>query len=384
VKPLAPKDIILFLSLILLFNPNADFSSMRHLLLFIILLLLIAPVAQAQVRAPKYANEFLSIGIGARALGMANTQVALTNDVTAAYWNPAGLLLSPHKYEVSLMHNEMFAGGAQYDYAGFSTPIDSISHLAFSVVRFGTDNIANTLNLFDANGAIDYTRISFFSVADYAFLASYARKVSWLPGLRLGGNVKVIHRNAGGFASGWGFGLDLGAQLERGPWKFGLAARDVTGTFTVFSINTEQLYQVYQQTGNTLVQNSTEVALPRLIAGTARRFTWGSNRAFGALAALDFDITFDGKRNVPIRTSLVSIDPHVGLELDYRQLVFVRAGAGSIQQLKNFDQSTYTTFQPNFGLGFRISKFSVDYALTNIGNQAEALYSNIFSVKLGF
>jgi hypothetical protein len=356
---------------------------MKHFFLCIHFFLLSCPLVRAQVSAPKYANEFLSIGIGARALGMANTQVALSNDVTAAYWNPAGLLLSPHRYEVSLMHNEMFAGGAQYDYVGFATPLDSVSHLALSVIRFGTDNIANTLNLFDANGAIDYSRISFFSVADYAFMASYARRVSWLKDLRLGGSVKIIHRNAGSFASGWGFGFDLGAQLERGPWKFGLAARDVTGTFTVFSINTEELYQVYQQTGNTLVQNSTEVALPRLIAGTARRFAWGKNGQFGLLAALDLDITFDGKRNVPIRTSLISIDPHVGLEIDYRQTVLIRAGAGSIQQLKNFDQTTYTTFQPNFGLGIRINKFTIDYALTNIGNTAEALYSNVFSVKLG-
>lgn len=357
---------------------------MKSLYKCLLFLLLVCPPTQAQISAPKYANEFLSIGIGARALGMANTQVALTNDVTAAYWNPAGLLLCPHRYEVALMHNELFAGGAQYDYAGFTTPLDSASHLALSVIRFGTDNIANTLNLFDANGAIDYSRISFFSVADYALLASYARRMPWLQGMRLGGSVKVIYRNVGSFANAWGFGFDLGAQLDRGPWKFGLAARDVTGTFTVFSINTEELYRVYQQTGNTLVQNATEVALPRLIAGTARRFTWGKDGMFGILAALDLDITFDGKRNVPIRTRLVSVDPHVGLELDYRQTVLIRAGAGSIQQLKNFDQTTYTTFQPNFGLGVRIAKFSVDYALTNIGNQAEALYANVFSVKLGF
>jgi hypothetical protein len=342
--------------------------------------------ASAQIKAPKYANEFLAIGIGARALGMGNTQVALTNDVTSAYWNPAGLLNIRNKYEVSLMHNELFAGGAQYDYAGFATPIDSVSHLAFSLVRFGTDNIANTLNLFDANGAIDYSRISFFSVADYAFFASYARKMSWLPGLRVGGSVKVIYRNVGSFANGWGFGFDIGAQLERGKWKFGLAARDVTGTFTVFSINTDQLYQTYLQTGNELVQTSTEVALPRLIAGTARQFDLFSigGRSLTLLAALDLDITFDGKRNVPIKTNLASIDPHAGLELGYNQVVFLRLGAGSIQQLKNFDQTTYTTFQPNCGLGLKISRFSIDYALTNMGSRSDALYSNVFSVKVGF
>src|SRR5690606_32380927 len=47
--------------------------------------------AQAQ-DAPKYSNEFLAIGVGARSLGMGYAQVAAANDVTAGYWNPAGLL----------------------------------------------------------------------------------------------------------------------------------------------------------------------------------------------------------------------------------------------------------------------------------------------------
>jgi hypothetical protein len=40
---------------------------------------------------PKYVNEFLSIGVGARALGMSQAQIVSANDVTAGYWNPAGL-----------------------------------------------------------------------------------------------------------------------------------------------------------------------------------------------------------------------------------------------------------------------------------------------------
>ena len=42
--------------------------------------------------APKYSNEFLAVGVGARALGMGNAFTAVTNDVTSGYWNPAGLL----------------------------------------------------------------------------------------------------------------------------------------------------------------------------------------------------------------------------------------------------------------------------------------------------
>ena len=44
---------------------------------------------EESTNAPKYSNEFLQIGVGARALGMGNSLVAGVNDVTAAYWNPA-------------------------------------------------------------------------------------------------------------------------------------------------------------------------------------------------------------------------------------------------------------------------------------------------------
>ena len=45
-----------------------------------------------QIETPKYVNEYLAIGVGARALAMGNSQTELVNDATAGYWNPAGLL----------------------------------------------------------------------------------------------------------------------------------------------------------------------------------------------------------------------------------------------------------------------------------------------------
>jgi hypothetical protein len=323
----------------------------------------------------------LSIGVGARALGMSNVQVATVNDVTAAYWNPAGLLNMKNKHEVALMHSEYFAGIAKYDYGAVATRLDTQSVLAFSIIRFGVDDIPDTRFLYDASGALNYSNIRYFSAADYAFMLSYARKTSYIPGMQLGANFKVIHRTVGEFANAWGFGLDAGAQYERKKWKFGLMARDITTTFNAWSHNTALVQDVYIATGNDIPQNSIEVTLPKAVLGVARQFK--IHKKVGLLTAIDFVNTFDGKRNVLIKTGVISMDPMAGFEIDYNKIIFLRFGAGNIQKIKDFDKGYVTKFQPNFGVGIRISKLYIDYALTDIGNQAESLYSNVFSLKLG-
>ncbi|HNA59388.1 MAG TPA: hypothetical protein PLJ43_14750, partial [Chitinophagales bacterium] len=70
--------------------------------------------AHTQTTAPKYSNEFLSIGVSAQALGMSNSVVAGVNDVTSAYWNPAGLMLVEPDIQLGAMHAEYFAGIAKY------------------------------------------------------------------------------------------------------------------------------------------------------------------------------------------------------------------------------------------------------------------------------
>jgi hypothetical protein len=350
---------------------------------FLLLFLLFFEVFQTlgQITAPKYSNEFLSIGVGARAFGMSNVHTAIANDVTSAYWNPAGLLNIRSKYEVALMHSEYFAGIAKYDYAGFATPIDSQSVIALSVIRFGVDDIPDTRFLFDDAGNLDYNRLEYFGAVDYAFLLSYARKSNLIPGLKLGANFKVINRIVGKFANAWGFGMDAGAQYQRKGWLLGVMARDVTTTFNAWTHNTELVKDVYSKTGNEIPDNSIEITLPKLILGVAKYFP--IKEKFGILAAADLDMTFDGKRNVLIKSKLTSIDPHIGIEADYKKIVYLRLGLGNIQQIKDFDDKKYTSFQPNFGIGIRISnRFFIDYALTDIGNAAEALYSNVFSLKV--
>lgn len=330
---------------------------------------------------PKYSNEFLSVGVGARAFGMSHAVVATSVDVTAGYWNPAGLTGLQRDADIGLMHAEYFAGIAKYDYAGFAIRIDEQSAGAFSLIRFGVDDIPNTLELIDNDGNIRYDRISTFSAADYGFLFSYAR-ASKITGLSYGGNVKLIYRKTGDFASAWGFGFDAASRYILNRWAFGANIRDVTSTFNIWNFNTADLEEVFINTGNEIPQNSLELTMPRMILGAARSFRLHDK--FNLLAELDADITLDGKRNVLVRTAVFSIDPHLGLEVDYMRLVFLRLGMGNMQLVPDFNRKNAFDFQPSLGIGIHWKNFTVDYALTDISDQSIALYSNIFSLKYSF
>jgi len=336
----------------------------------------------AQDKTPKYSNEFLALGIGGRAMAMANTQVAITDDVTSSYWNPAGLLLIKNNYEGSIMHAAYFAGIANYDYLGFATPIDSLSHIGATIIRFAVDDIPDTRYLYDANGAINYDNIRFFTAADYAFILSYARQIPAMKNLQIGGNIKVIHRKVGEFASAWGFGIDAGAQLWLKKWRFGIMFRDAFGTFNAWSHNAELVEDVYAQTGNIIPQNSVEITLPRVIIGLGHEFR--IKEKFGILPALDFDLTFDGKRNVALSSDPISLDPRIGIEFDYSRIAFLRFGVNNFQKIKDFDGTNYISYQPTFGLGIKFKVFTVDYAFLDIGDQSESLYSHVFSLKVSF
>ena len=327
----------------------------------------------------KYSNEFMNIGVDAAALGMSNTVVAATSDVNSGYWNPAGLIhLEDH--QVSLMHANYFANIAQYDYLAYASPIDDRSAWGISLIRFGVDDILNTTELIDNQGNIDYNRISLFSTADYGFTFSYARKLP-VPGFQYGVNAKVIRRIIGKFANSWGFGFDIGLQFEKNNWKFGLMLRDITTTYNIWNIDEDE----YQKISNSIpgenqeLPESTEITAPKAQLGIAKKFIIRYD--YSILAAANMNMRF-AKTNDLISTDFVSIDPALGLEFGYTDLVFVRAGIGNFQNVQQLDNSEKVGFQPNIGLGFKYKGIQIDYALTDLGDQSTALYSNIFSVKV--
>lgn len=344
----------------------------------VILLLLTGLTTHAQA-VRKYSNEFMNIGVDAAALGMSNAVTGYTGDVNSGYWNPAGLLKIEDS-EAALMHASYFANIAQYDYAAYAKKIDDRSAWGVSLIRFGVDDILNTTQLIDSEGNIDYNRISLFSTADYGLTFSYARQMK-LEGFQYGVNAKVIRRVIGDFANSWGFGFDVGLQFDRNDWHFGLMLRDITTTYNVWAID-EDKYEDIQNavTGqNQELPESTEITMPKAQLGIAKKFEFHYD--YTLLAAVNLNMQF-ARTNDVIASDAVSIDPAVGFEFGYTDLVFLRAGVGNFQNVQQLDGSTKVNFQPNIGLGFKYKGIQIDYALTDLGDQSAALYSNIFSVKV--
>ncbi len=339
-------------------------------------------LAQDGSVAPKYSNEFLSIGVGADALGQGNAFAAQASGASSIYWNPAGLTSVNKWLDLSLMHSSYFAGIAKYDHIGIAHAIDDKSAAGFSFIRFAVDDIPNTTQLIDNSGNVNYDNITTFTAADYAFLFSYARKLK-RPGLSAGGNFKLIHRKVGDFAKSWGFGIDAGLQLKKSDhWRYGLVARDVTSTFNAWIFDlTPEMKEVFVATGNVLPQNGLELTLPRFIFAANAKYDIGKKGIYGA-GELDLDLTTDGKRNVLLRTNVFSVDPHLGMEFGYKSIVAVRFGLSNMQYIKDFNDNTSLNIQPNLGIGVQIKNFQLDYAFTDVGDASIALYSHVFSLKL--
>lgn len=353
-------------------------------------LLALLGVGNVSAQFRKYSNEFLNIGAGAKGLSMGGAQTASANDATAGYWNPAGLTEVKDHPVAALMHAEYFAGIGKYDYAAMAMPIGDPTYatrtLGFSLIRFAVDDIPNTLFLVDPDGSVNYNNIRSFSSADYAFLLSYAQVIYGDDErtFSFGANAKVIHRSVGSFANAWGFGLDAGLQYRTKGFSFGLMAKDISTTFNVWNFNfSDREKEVLYLTKNEIPVQSTELTAPRLFLGASYAREISENLTLQG--ELNLDLTFDGKRNVLLRSTTVNMDPRLGLELGYKKMLYGRVGVYNFQQgLKDGDttnQKKVWIYQPGLGVGFKLKEVDIDYAFTNLANQSNPLYTHVFSLR---
>jgi hypothetical protein len=84
-----------------------------------------------------------------------------------------------------------------------------------------------------------------------------------------------------------------------------------------------------------------------------------------------------------IHTDAFSIDPSIGLELDYDRLAFLRIGVNGFQRTTSLTGEEALTADPSFGIGVLLKKVRLDYALATVGEDDGRVYSHIFSLTVG-
>lgn len=284
--------------------------------------------ASSGVAANKYAGEFLTHGVGARALGMGSAFVAVADDVTAGYWNPAGVADVPGR-ALQLMHSETFGDVVNYDTGAYVHPIENGGAVAVTVVRLAVDDIPFTDFEEDEERIYyDKSRITWESDSETAMLITYARSAS--DALRVGGNLKLIRKRIADYTC-YGVGFDIGAKYDL--WRgatVGANIQDATTTF--LSWDTKERERI----------------LPTAKLGIAYRMHVRSMDGAVTMAA-DADFRFENRQTADeYHVGAVSADTHYGVEFVYRELVGVRAGLAAGQMTA--------------GAGVKLGGFTIDYA----------------------
>ena len=308
----------------------------KKLFLLIALVTFFIPQSNAQTVFGKYAGEFMAIGVGGRALGMGGAFTAVANDVTAGYYNPAGLANLNYP-QISLMHSEQFGDLVNYDYGAVAIPYGNDMSFGLSIIRLGVDGIPDTRNaLYDANGdgvvdinsdRLDYSKITEFSDQDWAFYLSFAKRHS--ENFYWGVSVKIIHRDIAEYYAN-GIGFDIGAYYSPMENLFvGANIQDVTTTLVAWKTGRNELIS------------------PTAKLGTAYRL----NILGGTVTpALDLDIRFENRRSSAYgNLGTISFDSHLGLEYTFKNLFSIRGGYNDVKQF-------------TVGAGIKLPKLNIDYS----------------------
>lgn len=328
------------------------YSSIIKVILSILLTLSLTNACQAD----KYAGEFLRLGVGARALGMGEAFVAVADDASAPYWNPAGLVFMPQR-QVLFMHAEQFGDAINHDFISFAMPLEDQGALSVSIIRLSVDNIPitsdikptdeedvgcdgipNTGDEGEGNGRFDtgepfirrlhQNEIRWGNDAEYAIVFSYAKRLS--DRLSLGGNFKLITQRLLGLASSYGVGLDAGVLYEASDaLTLGLKVADITTT------------RLFWDTG------WRDTIGPTLIPGL--QYTREIPALDGVLtAAFDARITFEGNDGSQLEGENIGADLRPGVEYWFKKTIAARLGASGERVTAGF--------------GVRYGGFGADYA----------------------
>lgn len=321
--------------------------------------------------AENYAGDFLTNGVGARALGLGGAYVSVADDATATYWNPAGIASVSQKYQVCMMHAARRSGLGAFSYVSAIGNVIPHTTLGFSWIRAGIDDIPIYYDVpaFDPSISAeqrlhdptyrprddDFVPSGYLSDNENAFVLSLATRVAisqeWWdnfgrdslpPDFMFGINVKGIFQNFSGGSDldettalfstygSRGFGFDAGI-LARLPDLNALFGLENSGGFAL-GINLQDISKT------TLTWNTVPAVSESIPANFNIGITYFNHLFFNRelIISYQWQERYGGQS-------------HIGIEYEISSPLAVRLG---------FRDSRLTS-----GIGIKLKKFNLDYAL---------------------
>jgi long-subunit fatty acid transport protein len=274
------------------------------------------------------AGSYLKFGIGARPLGMGNSFVAVADDATAIYWNPAGLIQADD-HQAFLSYADRFGLGIKEQSGGIALRWRDRFRVGFGVIHSSINDIKSTSEL-DERGRpiVDGT----VSDAQMALMFSSAFRIHEI--FTIGVTVKLLSHELARRVSN-GYGVDFGWLLRPlDNLTFGLNAQNIN--------RPRMKWRVHQEHFDRIPAN----------------FKFG-----GAYVALPSRLTLSADLNVP---DFGDITFNSGAEYSPLDQLTLRGG------LANTDLATGATFQ--------LDRVGIDYAFQN----HELGATHRFGLQLGF
>ncbi len=161
-------------------------------------------------------NDYLQSGAGVRSLAMGGAYVALADEASAPYWNPAGLT-QIEEYQFLSMHAPFFEQ-TSYNFLSYVHPLGRLGNLAISDVLLysgGYEEVDDEGNVLGTNQSI------FKNTIIISYANRFYRRIS------LGASLKLIHERVMKY-SGNSQGIDLGILYQPlDELNIGLAVQNV-------------------------------------------------------------------------------------------------------------------------------------------------------------
>ncbi len=260
--------------------------------------------------------QFLKLGPGARAYGMAEAFSALADDASAVYWNPAGLAASEYT-GASLTHSAMYEG-INYEWLSYSF------HTPFGAAAFGLQRLSyGDITARDISG----NETGSIEPGDLCLSGAIAEKGNFEKNLSLGISLKYISSQISKKSSA--YAVDAGARYD-------LSEKN-------------SLSMVIQNFGSPLKYREHSDPLPFLL-----RFGFAHKPLAGMSFGADIISPSDG-------ASWFAVGGEYSKKLGDSLTGLLRAGYGSSMK----DVNGASGFSLGLGLGYSIYTF--DYAYTPSG-----------------